>query len=129
MNKNDFKDFHSSSKMLQFCKVPYTKVSQIRFCEEDLHAIEYKLSHSDREFIKVKTGKQWMKFAWGAKDELLTQIMEDTSAIKQINILTSRKQKCEKQINSDKKNNLRIMLKFMPITDCHCYESLRISKN
>ena len=40
MNKNDFKDFHSSSKMLQFCKVPYTKVFQIRFCKEDLHTIE-----------------------------------------------------------------------------------------
>ena len=40
MNKNDFKDFNNSSKMLQFCKVPYTKVFQIRFCKEDLHTIE-----------------------------------------------------------------------------------------
>ena len=55
--------------------------------------------------------------------------MKDSGATQQINILTSRKQKCEKQINSDKKNNLRTMLKFMPIIDCHYYELLGISEN
>ena len=129
MNKNDFKDFHSSSKMLQFCKVPYIKAFQIRFCKEDLHTIEYKLSHSDREFIKAKIGKQRKKPARGAKDELPIQIMEDSRAAQQVNILTSKKQKCEKQFNSDKKNDLRTMLKFMPIIDRQYYESLGISEN
>ena len=101
--------------MLQFCKAPYTKVFQIRFCKEDLHKIKYKLSHSDREFIKAKIQKQRKKPARGAKGKLPIQIMEDSRATQQINILTSRKQKCEKQINSDKKNDLRTMLKFMPI--------------
>ena len=55
--------------------------------------------------------------------------MENSRAAQQINILTSRKQKCEKQINSDKKNDLRTMLKFMPIIDRHYYESLGISEN
>ena len=119
MNKSDFKDFHSSSKMLEFCKVPHIKAFQIRFCKEDLHTIEYKLSHSDREFIKAKIGKQRKKPAREAKDELHIQIMEDSRAAQQVNILTSKKQKCEKQFNSDKKNNFRTMLKFMPIIDRH----------
>ena len=33
------------------------------------------------------------------------QTMEGSRATQKINILTLRKQKCEKQINSDKKNN------------------------
>ena len=86
--------------MLQFCKVPYTKVFQIRFCKEDLHTIEYKLYHSDGEFIKAEIGKQRKKPARGAKDEVPIQIMEDSRAAQQINILMSKKQKCEKQINS-----------------------------
>ena len=80
MNKNDFKDFHSSSEMLQFCKIPYTKAFQIRFCREDLHSIEYKLSHSDRESINAKIRKQRKKPARGAKGELPIQIMEDSRA-------------------------------------------------
>ena len=54
--------------------------------------------------------------------------MEDSRAAHQINILTSRKQKCEKQVNSGKKNDLRTMLKFMLIIDRHYYESLGISE-
>ena len=94
----------------------------------DLHTIEYKLSHSDREFIKAKIGKQRKKPARGAKDELPIQIIEDSRVAQQINILTSRKQKCE-LTNSDKKNDLRTMLKFMPIIDRQYYESLGISEN
>ena len=32
-------------------------------------------------------------------------------------------------MNSDKKNDLRTVLKFMRIIDRHCYESLGISEN
>ena len=73
-----------------------TKDSQIRCCKEDSHAIEYELSHSDRGFIKVKIGKQRKKPARGSKNKLYIQIMEDSRAAQQINILMSRKQKCEK---------------------------------
>ena len=45
------------------------------------------------DFIKAKIGKQRKKPSQGAKDELPIQIMEDRVA-QQINILTSRKQKC-----------------------------------
>ena len=62
-------------------------------------------SHSDGEFIKAKIGKQRKKHARGKKDELRMQTMEGSRAAQKINILTLRKQKCEKQINSDKKNN------------------------
>ena len=91
------------------------KSFQIIFCKEDLHTIAYKLSHSEKEFIKAKIGKQRKKPERGAKDELPIQIKENSTAAQQLNILTSRKQKCEKQINSDKKNDLKTTLKFMPI--------------
>ena len=68
------------------------KSFQIRFCKEDLHTIEYKLSHSDKEFIKAKIGKQRKKPARGAKDELPIQIKENSTVAQQLNILTSRKQ-------------------------------------
>ena len=57
------------------------------------------------------------------------QYAQLSRAAQQINISMSRKQKCEIQINSDKKNNLRTMLKFMPLIDRHYCESLGISEN
>ena len=93
--------------MLQFCSFArlqgYTKVFQIRFCKENLHTIKYKLSHSDRVFIKAKIGKQRKKPARGAKDELPIQLMEDSRAAQQINILTSRKQKCKSKSTQTKR--------------------------
>ena len=108
MNKNDFKYFHSSSKMLQFCKVPYTKVFQIRFCKEDLHIIDNNLL----ERAKVEQSG-----------------IDSRATAQQINILKSRKQKCEKQVNPNRKNNLRTILKFMSVIDRHYYKSLGISEN
>ena len=45
MKSEDFKHFQNSSKMLQFSNLPYTKVFQLEFCKDDLHTVEYKLSH------------------------------------------------------------------------------------
>ena len=44
----------------------------------------------------MKIGKQRKKPARGSKNKLSIQIMEDSRAAQQINILMSRKQKCEK---------------------------------
>ena len=78
--------------MLQFWKVPYTKVFQIRFCKK-IYIQSNINCLIPTDFIKAKIGKQRKKPSQGAKDELPIQIMEDRVA-QQINILTSRKQKC-----------------------------------
>ena len=44
----------------------------------------------------MKIGKQRKKPARGSKNKLYIQIMEDSRAAQQINILMSRKQKCKK---------------------------------
>ena len=54
-------------------------------------------------FIKAKIGKQRKKPARGAKDELPIQLMEDSRAAQQINILTSRKQKCKSKSTQTKR--------------------------
>ena len=53
LNKVDFKDYQSSSKMRMFSRVPYTKVCQLKFDKENLHIIEYKQSHSDENFTTL----------------------------------------------------------------------------
>ena len=63
MKSEDFKDIQNSSKMLQFFNVPYTKVFQLKFCKDDLHTAEYKLSHSNTNFHHVSTGKNPGKVA------------------------------------------------------------------
>ena len=40
MKSEDFKDFQTSSKMLQFSNVQFTKVFQLKFCKDDLHTIK-----------------------------------------------------------------------------------------
>ena len=58
MKSEDFMGFQNSSKMLQFSNVPYTKVFQLTFHEYDLHAVKYKLSHSNTNFHLVSFGKK-----------------------------------------------------------------------
>ena len=53
LNKVDFKDYQSSSKMRMFSRAPYTKVCQLKFDKENLHIIEYKQSHSDENFKRL----------------------------------------------------------------------------
>ena len=55
MNKNDFKDFQSSSKMLQSCKVSYTKVFQIK--SENLKTKEETCTRSKRGVTHTNNGK------------------------------------------------------------------------
>ena len=58
MKSEDFKDFQNSSKMLRFCNVPCTQVFQLKFCNDDLHTVKYKLSHSNTDFHQVSIEKK-----------------------------------------------------------------------
>jgi len=85
--------------MLQFTNVPYTKVFQLRFTKNDLHTIEYKLSHEDRRQAFIGKRKQFSR---------TTSAMHPVKAMEnipepEIKILSSRKQKSDKQLSQAKK--------------------------
>ena len=61
MSKRFFMDFQSSEKMLQFSKVRYTKVSQLKFNKECPSTVEFKLSHSNKIFTQVNIGHERKK--------------------------------------------------------------------
>ena len=122
MRKEDFKDYHNSSKMLQFAKVPYTKVFQLRFSKKDLHFVRYKLSHSDQDFQKVSIRKRQRS----SRSMLALQAMENTPEASPT-ILVSRKQKENKQLSQAKVEDIRSMLYLMPIVDQQYYHSIGIS--
>ena len=47
MGQSDFKDYMNASKLLQFSLIPYTKVYQLKFTNDDLHCVQNKLSHGN----------------------------------------------------------------------------------
>ena len=50
MGQSDFKDYINASKLLQFSVIPYTKVYQVKFTNDDQHCVQYKLSHGNDLF-------------------------------------------------------------------------------
>jgi len=80
--------------MLQFTKIPYTKVFQLRFTKNDLHTVEHKLSHGDTEFCQAFIGKKkrLRRSASGMHPvEAIEKIPEP-----EIKIPSSRKQKSDR---------------------------------
>ena len=55
MSKSDFKDYMNASNLLQFNLIPYFKVFQLNFTNDDLHRVDYKLSHSG-QFLTASIG-------------------------------------------------------------------------
>ena len=125
MQKNYFKDFNSSSKMLHFSEVPYTKVFQLKFSKVDLHKIEYKTSHAQADYLSAFIGKKkGTRRSKNGKHPI--EVMEQTSA--ETKILFSRKQKSEKQLSKEKMDDLRSMLSLMPSLDREYYRSIGVKK-
>lgn len=126
MKKVDFKDYQASSKMLLFSKVPYTKVCQLKFDKENLHVIGYKQSHSDETFTQVDIGHERNKSVRVVKKQGVSITSIEQKEPKKTMILTSRSQKCEKQLSAAKIQDIRSMLKHMPLTDREYFKTLGI---
>ena len=75
LNKVDFKDYQSSSKMQMFSRVPYTKVCQLKFDKENLHIIEYKQSHSDENLTTVNIGHEKKKSTHAVRKQGSTSLL------------------------------------------------------
>ena len=101
MKSENFKDFQNSSKMLQFSNVPYNKVFQLKCCKDDLHTVEYKLSHSNTDFHQVSIRKKSRQSCRSSNNIHPVQVIEIMPGT-DIKILISRKQKRDKKLSQAK---------------------------
>jgi hypothetical protein len=53
MRDQDFKNYEECSKQLKYENVPFTKVSTLKFTNNDITQVAFKKSHLDEEFLKV----------------------------------------------------------------------------
>lgn len=120
MREEDFKDFQSSSKMLKFSEVPYTKVFQLKFTSDNLHQIQFKLSHSSTDFSIACIGKKGRQSRKSANVHPVKLVETDGK------ILVSRRQRCKKSLSEAKMADLKSMLNLMPIVDREYYRTLDI---
>ena len=109
MVENNFKDYMNSSKLLQFNLVPYQKVFQLTF-SQNLHRVEFKLSHGDKEFLSVNIGCHATTRNWpNSIDRHPLEIATRES----LKIVDSRKRTRDKELSKEKKADLVSMLKYM----------------
>ena len=113
--------------MRMFSRVPYTKVCQLKFDKENLHIIEYKQSHSHENFTTVNIGHEKKKSIRAVKKQGVNITTIESNEKKSIKILTSRFQKCDKQLSTAKFEDIRSMLKRMPLTDREYFKTLGVS--
>ena len=57
MKEHNFKDFMISSKLLHYNLVPYQKLLQLKFEQQNLHELKFKFSHGDTEFQTINIGR------------------------------------------------------------------------
>ena len=126
MKKPDFKNYHLSSKLLLFSKVPYTKVCQLKFGKDNLHTIEYKQSHSDKSFTMVNIGHKRKRSVRAVKVQGVSILSDEQNESNKPMITTSRSQKCDKELSKEKIEDLRSMLKHMPLIDREYFKTLGI---
>ena len=127
MKKNDFKDYNSSSRMLPFFKVPYTKIFQLRFTKHNLHIAEYKIYHGQADLQQAFIGKKLCnRRSINGKHAIQAMESKPKSEVK---IVSSRKQKSEKKLAKNKTDDLRSMLKLMPSVDKDYYTSVGITEH
>jgi len=124
MKKSDFKDFQSSSKMLRFSEVPYTKVFQLKFSKCSLHIIEYKNSHAESDFRSAMIGQTRRTRKQNTDGKFPIEV--NTSVPPAIRIVSSRKQKTEKELPKNKLQDLKSMLTLMPLLDREYYRTIGV---
>jgi len=123
MKKENFKDYQNSSKMLQFSKIPYSKLCQLSFNSEDLHTIRFKLSHSDESFKQEYIRKRPRS---NCRNIPSIKMMENTPGQREVKILISRRQKLDKSLPKAKVDDIRSMLRLMPLLDQEYYKTIGI---
>ena len=126
MEELNFKDFMISAKLLHYNLVPYQKLLQLKFEQQNLHELKFKFSQGDTEFQTINIGRHASAARRSKTASVVrypVQVMEE----KEINIVSSRKQKREKEISESKKADLISMLKYMPQLDREYYKSIGIT--
>ena len=97
------------------------------FPKDDLHTVEYKLSHSNTDFYQVSIGKKSRQRGRSSHNIRPVQVMESMPGT-DIKILISRKQKCHKKLSQAKINVLKSMLHLIPLIDRQYYNLIGITE-
>ena len=124
VKKLDFKNYQSYSKLL-FSKVSYTKVCQLKFGKDNLHAIEYKQSHSDKSFTMADIRHKRKRTARVVKVQGVNITSDEQNESKPM-IAISRCQKPENELSKEKIEDIRSMLQHMPLIDREYFKTLGI---
>ena len=119
LGKPDFKDYMNASKLLSFNLIPYTKVYQLKFTNDDLYCIQYKTCHDDSPFQSINVrGKHATRRNLGKPIETIAS---------NVSIVQARRQLNEKVLPPKKMKALQSMLKHMPIIDRQWYQSIGVN--
>ena len=124
MVENNFKDYMNSSKLLQFNLVPYQKVFQLTF-SQNLHRVEFKLSHGDKEFLSANIGRH---ATTRNRPNSIDRHPLEIATRESFKIVDSRKRTRDKELSKEKKAHLVSMLKYMPLADRDYYKSIGITE-
>ena len=106
MKATDFKEHMNCAKL-----IPFKKVVELEFSSNDLYDIKYKTSFKQQEHQSVCISS--------------SHSSRNSYSLKSI-IITPRVQKGKKELDKAKKEDLKSMLRFMPILDQEYYRTLGI---
>ena len=118
MQPHHFKDYASCAKMLKYSNIPYTKVSQLRFNQNDKFTLQYKLSHKELTFISSFVGTE--------RNSRNTMSRNGRATPTERIILAPQIQKRDKDLSKEKVKDIQSMLQFMPLVDREYYKTVNI---
>ena len=105
MRKEDFFDYQTSAKSLNFCSVPYTKVKQLLYSHDASFHLTYKLCHQGKETtVSIRNNKRTRNTVNEALPVSLPNIRLQAFGEKTL-------------ISKEKEKDLKVMLEYMPALD------------
>jgi len=106
MKQDDFKEFQVPAKQFQYQLVPFTKVISMKFHQERPHRVQYRISWKEPALTSVDIHKP-------------SAVAKKSAKIPSVNV---RRSTCVCLLSKEKKQDLRSMLKWMPLEDKQYYE-------
>ena len=115
MQKRHFKDFMSCAKILHYNRVPFSSVTSLQFEKNKPDIVRYKTSHQVMEYSESNITN-----TRNSRNKEI-QILPSKHIMK---FVIPRVQQNEKKLDPKKENDLRDMMKFMPLQDKQYYETI-----
>ena len=115
MQKRHFKDFMSCAKILHYNRVPFSSVTSLQFEKSKPDIVRYKTLHQVMEYSESNITN-----TRNSRNKEI-QILPSKHIMK---FVIPRVQRNEKKLDPKKENDLRGMMKFMPLQDKQYYETI-----